>query len=217
MPEQLILPFEVRAAQGRSDFIVAACNEAAVRFIDRWPDWPVATAAIYGPPGSGKSHLVQVWRALSGARAYGPEEFALDGAAGDGPLAVEDVDRRTSAERDRALMALFETGAPLLLTGERHPIEWVVTLPDLKSRLAALPAFPLWMPDEELLRNLARKLFADRQLAVPDAVISRMLKRLPRTPDAVQNFIVRLDNFALAERRAISERLVGELLDREGA
>jgi hypothetical protein len=44
-----------------------------------------------------------------------------------------------------------------------------------------------------------------------------MLRRLPRTPDAVQGFIERLDRAALAERRVIGERLVGELLDRDGA
>jgi chromosomal replication initiation ATPase DnaA len=216
LPEQLILPFEMRAAQGRADFIVAPCNEAAVRFVDRWPDWPVAAAAIYGPRGSGKSHLVQVWRARSGAAAFGPEAFAM-GDSTHGPLVVEDVDRETSPERDRALMALFERGAPLLLTGERHPVEWQVAVPDLKSRFAALPAFPLWAPDETLLRDLARKLFADRQLAVSPTVVARMLTRLPRTPDAVQDFIDRLDRFALAERRAINERLVGDLLDRESA
>lgn len=216
MPEQLILPFEIRAAQGRADFIVAPCNEAAVHFIHRWPDWPVAAAAVYGPHGSGKSHLVQVWRARSGAAAFGPEEFAL-GVSNDGPLVVEDVDRDASLERDRALMALFERGSPLLLTGERHPVEWPVALPDLKSRFAALPAFPMWAPDETLLRDLARKLFADRQLDVPPAVIARMLARLPRTPDAIAAFVERLDRFALSERRPINERLVSELLEGESA
>jgi chromosomal replication initiation ATPase DnaA len=214
LPEQLVLPFEVRSAHGRADFIVAPCNEAAVRFIDRWPDWPVAAAAIYGPRGSGKSHLVEVWRARSGAGAFGPEGFAL-GDAGEGPLAFEDVDRQVSVERDRALMALFEGGRALLLTGEQHPAEWPVVLPDLRSRFAALPAFPLWTPDDELLRNLARKHFADRQLQVPDTVIARMLTRLPRTPDAVRDFVARLDRHALAERRPIGERMVSELLDRE--
>jgi chromosomal replication initiation ATPase DnaA len=214
MPQQLILPFEVRAARGRADFIVAPCNETAVRFIDRWPDWPVAAAAIYGPSGSGKSHLVHVWRALSDARIVAAGNLPQEAAA-DGPLAVEDVDRDCSPERDLVLMALFERGTPLLLTGEHHPVEWPVALPDLRSRFAAVAAFPLWAPDDALLRDIARKLFADRQLTVSDAVIARMLKRLPRTPDAVQAFVERLDRAALAEKRVIGERLVGEVLDRE--
>jgi chromosomal replication initiation ATPase DnaA len=214
LPEQLILPFEIRAARDRADFIVAPCNEAAVRFIDRWPDWPVKAAALYGPRGSGKSHLVQVWQARSNAAVVAAS--AVAGRQID-TLAVEDVDAAVSPERDRALMAALDGGGFLLLTGERHPAEWPVAIPDLKSRFAALPAFPLWAPDDTLLRDLARKLFADRQLEVPGAAIARMLTRLPRTPDAVAGFVERLDRFALAERRAINERLVSELLDREGA
>ena len=57
---------------------------------------------------------------------------------------------------------------PLLLTGQEPPAAWRSSLPDLASRFSALLAFPLWAPDEALLAALARKLFADRQLAVPD-------------------------------------------------
>jgi chromosomal replication initiation ATPase DnaA len=216
MPEQLILPFEVRPAQGRADFVVAPCNETAVRFIDRWPDWPIAAAAIYGPPGSGKTHLVQVWRAKSNARSVQAADLSPDNI-GEDALAVEDIEAAPLPARDAALMALIERGTQLLLTGEHHPVEWPVVVPDLKSRFAALAAFPLWAPDDALLRDIARKLFADRQLTVSDAVIARMLKRLPRTPDAVQGFIERLDRTALAEKRVIGERLVSELLDRDGA
>jgi chromosomal replication initiation ATPase DnaA len=215
VPEQLILPFEVRAAQGRADFVVAPCNETALRFVDRWPDWPVPAAAVYGPRGSGKSHLARVWQMRSDGRVLSARDLG-GGENAAGPTAIEDVDASPSAGRDAALMALFESGVPLLLTGERHPVEWEVALPDLKSRFAALPAFPLWTPDETLLRDLARKLFADRQLPADGAVIARMLTRLPRTPDAVQSFVERLDRFALAKGRAISERLAGELMDREG-
>lgn len=212
MPEQLVLPFEVREARGRANFIVAPCNETAVRFIDRWPDWPVKAAAIYGPRGSGKSHLVQVWIARSNATCI--RAPALE-AVPDGPVAIEDVDSVVGAERDGRLMSLFDSGRPMLLTGARHPAEWPVVLPDLASRFAALPAFPLWEPDEALLCDLARKLFADRQLQAGETVIARMLARLPRTPDAIRDFVARLDRFTLAQRRPITDRAVSDLLDRE--
>ena len=212
MPEQLILPFEIREARGRADFIVAPCNETAVRFIDRWPNWPVRAAAIYGPRGSGKSHLMQVWTARSNAV---PLSSATITDPPDGPVAIDDVEAQTGLARDNALMSLFDSGRPMLLTGARHPAEWTVVLPDLSSRFAALPAFPLWEPDDALLRDIARKLFADRQLQVGDTVVTRMLTRLPRTPDAIRDFVTRLDRFTLAERRPITDRAVGDLLDRE--
>ena len=54
-------------AMGREDFLVSPSNADAVAWIDRWPDWPGPALVIVGPPGSGKTHLGQVWRQQAGA------------------------------------------------------------------------------------------------------------------------------------------------------
>ncbi|MDR3528030.1 MAG: hypothetical protein P4L57_12210, partial [Rhizomicrobium sp.] len=58
----------------------------------------------------------------------------------------------------------------------------------------------------------ARKLFADRQVQVPEAVIVQMIRALERSPGAVRDFVARADSKALAEKRAISLSLIRELL-----
>lgn len=207
----------MRAAQGRGDFIVAPCNETAVRFIDRWPDWP-APAALYGPQGCGKSHLVGAWLAVSKGECVAAAQLTRAGLPRSATVAIEDVDSAHNEERDRALLALFERShGTLLLTGTRAPAEWPSAIADLKSRFASLLAFPMWAPADALLGAIARKLFADRQLEVPDAVIARMLAALERTPGAVADFVARADRKALSERRKITEKLVSELLDEKGA
>ena len=45
----------------------------------------------------------------------------------------------------------------------------------------------LWAPDDALLAALIRKLFTDRQLAVPDAVVMRILRSVERSPAAVRD------------------------------
>ncbi len=76
---QLPLDLGFRVALGRADFLIAPCNAAAVAWIDRWPDWPAPALALWGPAGSGKTHLLEVWRALSKAVAIAPG--ALSSAA----------------------------------------------------------------------------------------------------------------------------------------
>ena len=49
-------------------------------------------------------------------------------------------------------------------------------LPDLASRANALLAFALWAPDDALLMGLAVKLFADRQVQVPESVVAHMIR-----------------------------------------
>ncbi len=74
-PGQLALDFGHRPALGREDFLVAPCNEDAVAWVDRWPDWPGPALVIHGPAGCGKTHLAQVWRRRSGV----PEASVVEG------------------------------------------------------------------------------------------------------------------------------------------
>lgn len=217
MPSQLVLPLPQISAVAREDFIVTPVNAQAVAFINSWPHWPVVAAAVHGPSGSGKSHLAAIWRAVSGAAVISASELAssFPHAAGR-PLAIEDVDAIPAAPgRDHALFALLEHAsreAPILLTGREPPAAWTSTLPDLASRFSALLSLPLWAPDDALLAGLARKLFSDRQLVVPDAVISRMLHSLERSPGAFRDFVARADAKALAEARPVNLTLLREML-----
>ncbi len=208
----------MRPALTREDFLVAPSNAAAVAFIDRWPDWPARRGALFGPRGCGKSHLVEVWRAATSALRI--DASALTPAfvvslPEDADIAIEDMDAAMpDADRDVALLALFERSkGTLLFTGESAPQFWPVATGDIRSRFAALLALGMEPPGDALLEGLARKLFADRQLKVPDAVIDRILVKLERTPAAISAFVAAADAKAMAERRAIGERLVLELLE----
>ena len=217
MPSQLPLPLETRRNFAREDFIIGPGNSAAVGFVDAYPAWPSPAAVLYGPAGSGKSHLVNVWATRAAARIV--EAATLDELAQLSPseaLAVENVDRAPlSAAAETALFALIERGQPMLLTGREAPAAWPARLPDLASRFRALLAFGLWAPDDALLEALAKKLFADRQLRVPDAVVTQMVRALERSPASVRDFVARSDAAALAQKRPVTLGLIRDLLAKD--
>jgi chromosomal replication initiation ATPase DnaA len=240
MAGQLVFPFGIRPQLGRENFIAAPCNEDAFRFIESWPNWPARAAALHGPPGCGKTHLAKVWRAMSGAVDVPlyclsrlsmptdheeridhlntqPLEEEIAALPKDAAVLLEDMDWRPPMEqRDRLLMTLFERpSTALLLTGRAPPTGWPVVIDDLRSRFDSLLAFPMWAPDDELLSGLARKHFHDRQLEVPDGVVARILRHVERTPEAIAAFIARADRKALSEKRAVSDRLIVDLIEAE--
>ena len=219
MASQLVLPLQTAPALGRADFIVAPGNAHAVAYIDSFPRWSSHAVALYGPPGSGKSHLAAAWCQASGAAlveaAALSDQFVRTLAAGRA-VAVENVDRTPGQTHETALFALFNRQEPLLLTGVEPPTAWPAAMPDLASRFGAVLAFSLWKPDDALLAALTRKLFTDRQLAVPDPVIMRILRSVERSPAAIRDFVARADARALAEKRPITVALVGELLAADG-
>jgi len=200
--------------------VPSLASAPALAFIDSWPNWPVAAAALHGPAGSGKSHLAAIWRAKANARVVSAKDLSGDIAHDfKTPLIVEDVDSAdVSPARDAALFGLLEKAQPasaVLLTGHEPPSAWKSTLPDLASRFSALLAFPLWAPDDELLAAIARKLFNDRQLAVPDAVIAKMVTSLERSPAAMRDFVARADERAMSEGRAVNLALLRDMLAAE--
>ena len=220
MASQLVLPLQTAPALGRADFIVAQGNAHAVAYIDSFPRWPAHAAALYGPPGSGKSHLVAAW--AEGSKAAIVEATELSDAfvralTAGRAVAVENVDRAEGTAFEVPLFALFNRHEPLLLTGVEAPSTWRASLPDLASRFGAVLSFPLWKPDDALLAALTRKLFTDRQLAVPDPVIMRILRSVERSPAAIRDFVARADARALAEQRPVTGALGGEMLSSDGA
>lgn len=217
-PRQLAFDLVFRAARGREDFLVSRVNEAAVDAIDRWRSWHQQTQAIAGPAGSGKTHLVEVWRTMTGAarvRAGDLSEDTVGEATAAGAVAVEDLDRGIGDER--VLFHLFnlarEGRLSLLLTTQALPGEIEISLPDLRSRLRAVPLTRIEPPDEALLRALLVKLMADRQLEISPKVIEYVVKRMERSADMARRFVRELDRHALAARRDLTIPLAREVLD----
>ena len=217
---QLALDLGHRPALGREDFLVAPNNASAVALIDSWPDWPGASAAVYGPPGSGKTHLAHVFAARAHAEIV--PLGALEEAAGralDGALraaAVEDADRAAGEGLLHLLNAVAEKGGHLLLTARAAPSRWPVRLADLASRLRALPAVGIGAPDDATLAAVLVKLFGDRQLRVGGEVVVYLAARIERSFDGARRIVAALDAASLAARRAVTVALARELLQRSG-
>ena len=57
------------------------------------------------------------------------------------------------------------------------------------------------------------KLFADRQLAVGEPLISYLLARMPRSLDAAGRLVAAIDRRALEDRAEISRGLVSRVLE----
>jgi chromosomal replication initiation ATPase DnaA len=204
---QLVLPLESRPALGREDFILGAGNREAVAFIDSWPAWPAPVAALHGPPGSGKSHLAAIWAARADALIV--DAATLDERVLGHAVVIENADH---AAHEAIVLRLFLRSTPILFTARTPPAQWPLGLPDLQSRYRSVLPFELGAPDDDLLTALAGKLFADRQLAVPDQVIFQMVRSLERSPAAIRDFVARADAKALSEKRPITPTLIREIL-----
>ena len=220
MSRQLSFDLPVRTARRREDFFVSTANARAVALIDGWRDWPSGKLMLTGPVGSGKTHLAHIWADMAGAGVVAARALAgadIDALAAR-PLAVEDCHAIAGrAEDERALFHLHNlalaNGRALLLTADRAPAHWGLALPDLVSRMQGTATVALDPPDDALLHAVLAKLFDDRQVAPPPAVLSFLLRRIDRSFDAARAAVERLDAAALEQGRAITRPLAAEVLD----
>jgi len=218
---QLPLDLGHLPALGREDFLVAQSNAEAVAWLERWPGWDRHALALWGPAGSGKTHLAHVFAAR--VRAAGAEACFIDPTS----LTVETVplllgDARAAiidgAERapEAALLHLHnfiaERDGSLLLLSREPPARWGVKLADLRSRLNAIPAVALAPPDDALLAAVLVKLFADRQLTVGEDVVAWLLRHIERSFIGVRDAVAALDRAALAEKRAVTVALARRVI-----
>jgi len=220
-PRQLVFDLAHRQALGAEDFLVSSSNAAAVEMIDRWPDWPHPASLVAGPQGSGKSHLANVWRLRSGAgvlAASALDDGTVAGLADGAAIVVEDVDRGLADEKVlfHLLNRARESKLSVLLTSRTPPGEQEFRVPDLRSRLRALPMVEVQPPDEALLKAVLVKLFDDRQLYVEPQVIDYLSVRMERSMAAASRIVAAIDRLALAKHRKVTRPLAAEALSELG-
>jgi chromosomal replication initiation ATPase DnaA len=215
--DQLVLDLPYRPALGAHDFLISPSNKAAADMIDLWPNWPQASVAVVAPAHAGKTHLGNVWRLKSGAarvEAHALREADVPAAAAHGAVLVEDLHAGIGDERAlfHLLNLVREHKLSMLLTSRTPPGEIDPRLPDLRSRLRALPLIAIAPPDEALLKAVLVKHFIDRQLAVEPGVIAYIALRMERSMEAAATLVAAIDRAAMAAHRKVTRALAAEVL-----
>ena len=190
-PGQLILDLPHRPALGAEDFLISQSNLAAADIIDRWPHWPQSSLAVVAPARAGKTHLANVWRLRSGAAR---------------------LEASVLREGDHLLNLVREHKLSMLLTSRKPPGELSLGLPDLRSRLRALPVVTIAPPDEALLKAVLVKHFIDRQLAVEPPVIGYLALHMEQSMEAAATIVAEIDRVAMTSHRKVTRALAAEVL-----
>ena len=187
----------------------------------------IGTAWLSGPPGAGKSHLLQATCVLASERmssAYFPlRELvplgtgALEGLSGLDCLCLDDIESVSGDPTwERELFSvhrgLEERGGRLIVAARAPPALTHWSLPDLGSRLAAAAVFNLRALDEAQQRRALQLRAALRGLELPEDTARWLQRRFPRDMRTLYELLDTLDEAALAARRRLTVPFIRSVL-----
>jgi DnaA family protein len=208
---------------------VSGPNVAAVEHVRRVAGGQPDTLWLYGPAGSGRSHLLQAACRAATAAQMRAMYVALPASSPDiladlervDLLALDDAD---SVARDAAwerplfviLNAFSGRRGGLLVAATAPAARCGFALADLVSRGAGAVTYRL-APLEDGERSAALQLHASaRGLTLDDAAADYLLKRVARDMAAVIDWLARLDRASLSEQRRLTIPFIREHLTRAG-
>lgn len=200
--------FEFRMGERSPEtLVVAEANRDAAALLTDWRNWPGGALALVGPSGSGKTHIALAWALEVGARQLAVEASPDEAAAifaETHALLIDDAAGADEATLWRVLDKARTEGGAVLLVGQTSPVVWPVTLPDLRSRLAALPVARLKEPDEALMAVVLRRVCREQFIQLSDDAVRYLVKRLPRTFAAARAWAAALDADLVRGARPVS-------------
>ena len=196
---QIALPLDWSAG-GSNDapLVVGTSNADAIRYLRHVATWPVRTAVLTGPRGSGRSLIGRLFAAETGGRV------------------IDGHDSVSEEEIFHAWNAAQSSNIPLLIIADAPPSEWSIVLPDLASRLRAVPVLTIAEPDDCLARDLIEARFAQRGIALAPEVAAYIVPRMERSYAMIHRVVAALDAASLEQGRRVGIRLTRETLLSQG-
>ena len=101
-----------------------------------------------------------------------------------------------------------------LIINSIEPINSInFALPDLKSRFKNCIFAKIEKPDDEMIFALVLKHFSDRQIKIEKKIIEYITKRIERSYGKILDFIYKVDQFSLINKKSIDYKSIKKILE----
>ena len=214
---QTLLKFELEQNFAYDDFFVSKCNYFAFNLIESWPKWEKNILNIYGERYSGKSHLSEIFKKKNKALIIRKNEI------NDGffnkirfheNIILDNLDYIADEKILYSIFNFVEQYNKYLIINSITPINSdKISLPDLKSRFKNCIYAKIEKPDDDMIFALVLKHFSDRQIKIEKKIIEYITKRIERSYGKILDFIYKVDQFSLVNKKPIDYKSIKLILE----
>jgi len=208
------------------DTFLAGDNRAALEHLRKLTPMSAPTY-LWGPTGSGKTHLLGALAVECQVRGERVGWFSPTTSAswsfdeGWRLIVLDDCDAFDAAQQQAAFALFIEAGTaqvPIVAAGSLPPVDLPLR-EDLRSRLGWGVVFALKPLADADARAVLRRAADGRGIFLSDEVMDYLLTRFARDLTHLMALLERLDEFALSHKRSVTVPLLRQMLadDEAGA
>ena len=214
---QKLLQFELEQNFAYDDFFVSKCNYFAFNLIESWPRWEKNILNIHGEKFSGKSHLSEIFKKKNKAIIIKNHEINDDffkKIRFHENIILDNLDYVSNENILYSIFNFSEQYNKYLIINSNKPINDIeFSLPDLKSRLKNCIYAKIDKPDDDMIFALVLKHFSDRQIKIEKKIIEYITKRIERSYGKILDFIYKVDQFSLINKKPIDYKSIKKILE----
>ena len=214
---QTLLKFELKQNFAYDDYFVSKCNYFAFNFIETWPKWEKNILNIYGEKFSGKTHLSEIFKKKNKGIIIKNDEINDDFFNKIRYYENIILDNIEYIDDEKILYSIFnfvEQYNKYLIINSVVPINSInFKLPDLQSRLNNCIFAKIDKPDDDMIFALVLKHFSDRQIKIEKKIIEYITKRIERSYGKIVDFIYKIDQFSLINKKSIDYKIIKKILE----
>ena len=230
MAKQIPLPF-AKFDRFNFDLFLPGPNNQIVNHLIQIAEARTANNLyLWGGQGTGKSHLLQALCALASSQnktvIYMQEKSLispelLTGMETMDIVCLDDVDQvALNREWEVAIFNLYngmqENGHTLVVSARNSPKGLTIKLQDLKSRLASGVTYHVTSLDEKDRLHVLQQRAKNRGIELSDDVIAYLSKRISRDMSSLFDWLDKMDNASLSEKKKLTIPFVRKLLNEAG-
>ena len=217
---QLIFKFPFKAKYYEQDYYVSSNNFSAYRLIESWPDCPDKWVNIFGPNGSGKTHLSNILKKkIPTAKIFEAKTLNDESIISLKKFECVIIYKYNNNIEEKLLYSILNETRQLdnyvVINSSSSIKNFKYDLKDLKSRAESFFSLGIELPTDDLLRVIITKYFSDKQINISPKISEYIIKNIERSYEKIFKFIKEIDDLSLSSGKSININLIKKVLTNE--
>ena len=215
MSKQEIIQFNEKKIFSKDDYIFDETNKSAFEIINSFPNWQNNLVNLVGPKKSGKSLLLKILEITHSFLYISEKSFQKDNldTIFKSERLILDMDVLLE-DKVFSIVNDFYTNKKYLVISSNKPLTNIqFKLKDLSSRFKLFNIIEILNPSDHLIYSLIIKFFSDNQIVIKKELVNFIVKKIDRSYLRVNNFLEKLNNQSIIEKRKIDFKMINKVID----